>query len=162
MEVVVLGSFATLDGRVRVEAQLHDARNGQLLAAEHFIAERPNQILTQVDLLSLKLASHLGAPAEQQMEASLADVMTDSLEAYRYYSLALEKAQALENREAIQLLERAVALDPKFAMAHARIGVCALSGGSLQRPKPHLEKAFQLSNRLTEGQTVHHRLVCDC
>ena len=156
VEVVVLGSFATLDGRVRVEAQLHDARNGQLLAAEHFIAERPNQILTQVDLLSLKLASHLGAPAEQQMEASLADVMTDSLEAYRYYSLALEKAQALENREAIQLFERAVALDPEFAMAHARIGyVYAISWAFADKAKPHLEKAFQLSNRLTEKDKLY-------
>lgn len=156
VEVVVLGSFATLDGRVRVEAQLYDARNGQLLAAEHFLAERPNQILTQVDLLSLKLASHLGAPAEQQMEASLADVMTDSLEAYRYYSLALEKAQALENKEAIQLFEKAVALDPEFAMAHARIGyVYALSWSFADKAKPHLEKAFQLSNRLTEKDKLY-------
>jgi tetratricopeptide (TPR) repeat protein len=156
VEVIVLGSFAMLDGRVRVEAQLHDARNGQLLAAEHFIAERLNQILTQVDLLSLKLASHLRAPGEQQMETGLADVMTDSLEAYRYYSLALEKAQALENREAIQLLERAVALDSEFAMAHARIGyVYALTWGFADKAKPHLEKAFQLSNRLTEKDKLY-------
>jgi len=156
VEVVVLGSFATLDGRIRVEAQLHDARNGQLLAAEHYIAERPNQILTQVDLLSLKLRSHLGAPAEQQPEASLVDVMTDSLEAYRYYSLGLEKAQALENKEAIQLFERAVALDPKFAMAHARIGyVYALSWAFADKAKPHLEQAFQLSNRLTEKDKLY-------
>lgn len=156
VEVVVLGSFATLDGRVRVEAQLHDAGNGQVLAAEHFIAERPNQILTQADLLSLKLASHLGARAEQQMAASLADVMTDNLEAYRYYSLGLEKAQALENRDAIQLFERAVALDPQFAMAHARIGyVFALSWAFGDKAKPHLEKAFQLSNRLTEKDRLY-------
>ena len=156
VEVVILGSFATIEGRVRVEAQLHDTRNGQLLAAEHFIAERPNQILTQVDLLSLKLASHLGAPAEQQMETSLTDVMTDNLEAYRYYSLALEKAQALENRDAIHLFEKAVALDPEFAMAHARIGyVYALSWAFADKAKPHLEKAFQLSNRLTEKDKLY-------
>lgn len=156
VEIVVLGSFARLDGRVRVEAQLYDARNGQLLAAEHFIAERPNQILTQVDVLSLKLATHLGTPPEQQVEVSLADVMTDNLEAYRYYSLGLEKAQALENKEAIQLFERAVALDPEFAMAHARIGyVYALSWSFADKAKPHLEKAFQLSNRLTQRDKLY-------
>ena len=156
VEVVLLGSFATLDGRIRVDAQLHDARNGQLLAAEHFIAERPNQILTQVNVLSLKLATHLGAPPEQHMEASLADVMTDSLEAYRYYSLGLEKAQALENKEAIQLFEKAVALDPEFAMAHARIGyVYALAWSFADKAKPHLEKAFHLSNRLTQKDKLY-------
>ena len=117
----------------------------------------PAQILTQIDLLSLKLASHLGAlPAEPERKRALADLMTNNLEAYRYYSLAVEKAQALRNDEAIALLEKAVALDPQFAMAYGRIGYAyAVTGNEAERAKAPLKKAFQLSNRLTEKDRLY-------
>ncbi len=48
-------------------------------------------------------------------------------------------------------MEKAVALDPQFAMAHARIGyVYSISIGLSEKGKPYLEKAFKLSERLTE------------
>lgn len=155
--IVVLGSFARLGDQIRIDVQLHDARDGQLLAAERLVVEQPAQILTQVDLLSLKLASHLGGtPAGSAAGTGLTSVMTDNLQAYRYYSLAVEKAQALHNEEAIALLEKAVALDPQFAMAHGRIGYAyAVTGYEAERAKPHLEKAFQLSNRLTEKDRLY-------
>jgi tetratricopeptide (TPR) repeat protein len=156
-EAIITGSFARLDGRVRVEALLHDARDGRLLAAERYVTDNPHQILTEIDLVSLKLASHLGSPpAERERNAGLADVMTNNLEAYRHYSLALEKAQALHHREAIALLERSVALDPEFAMAHARIGyVYAVIWGLAEKGKPYLEKAYRLSDRLTEKDRLN-------
>lgn len=154
--VVILGSFARLGELIRIDVQLHDAHDGQLLTAERLVVEKPDQILTQVDLLSLKLASHLGGPAESEANSGLTDVMTSNLEAYRYYSLAVEKAQALQNAEAIALLERAVALDPEFAMAYARLGYAyAVTWNLIDQGKPYLEKAFQLSGRLTEKDKLY-------
>ncbi len=88
-----------------MEVQLYDARNGAMLAAEHIVADQPGQILTQIDLLSLKLIAHLGSDGQRPM-TGLADVMTDNLEAYRYYSLGVEKAQALHTAEARQFRAR--------------------------------------------------------
>jgi tetratricopeptide (TPR) repeat protein/DNA-binding winged helix-turn-helix (wHTH) protein len=156
-EWVATGSFARLDGKIRVSVQLYDARTGSVLAAEHIVADQLGQILTQIDLLSLKLMAHLGAtPAKQNAEMGLSGVMTNNLEAYRYYSLAVEKAQGLHNAEAIALLERAVALDQQFAMAHARIGYAyAVMWGYADKAKPYLEKAFHLSDRLTEKDRLY-------
>ncbi|MFL6336618.1 MAG: tetratricopeptide repeat protein [Pyrinomonadaceae bacterium] len=156
-EVLAVGSFARLDEKVRIEVQLHDTRTGSLLAAESLTADRPGRILDEIDLLSLKLAAHLGAaPAEQAGRRGLAEVMTDNLEAYRYYSLALEKAQGLQNVEAITLLEKAVALDPQFAMAHARIGYAyAITWNYPEKAKRHFERAFQLSDHLTEKDRLY-------
>jgi len=156
-KIVVLGSFAGLGGQIRIDVHLHDARDGQLLAAERLVVEKPGEILTQIDLLSLKLASYLGAaPPGQEVGAGLTSVMTENLEAYRYYSLAVEKAQGLHNKEAIQLLERAIALDPEFAMAYARIGyVHSVSSPVPELGKPYLEKAFQLSHRLSERDKLN-------
>jgi tetratricopeptide (TPR) repeat protein len=157
-EVFVLGSFARLNEKIRVEAQVYDARDGHLLASEQFIADRPDQILSQAHLLSLKLVASLGfAPAEQDRKG-LVDVMTNNLEAYRYYSLGLEKAQAFHNQEAITLLEKAVELDPQFAMAYARTGYTySVAWGFAEKGKPYLEKAFKLSERLTEKDKLFIR-----
>ncbi|MGH9834069.1 MAG: tetratricopeptide repeat protein, partial [Blastocatellia bacterium] len=160
-EVIATGGFAQFGEKVRLDAQLHDAATGELLAAESLVADRPEQILAQMEMLSLKLASHLGAsPAERQgtisPAGSLAGVTTNNLEAYRYYSLALEKAPALDNTEAIALLEKAIALDPEFAMAHARIGYAyAVTWDFAAKAKPYLERAFQLSHRLTEKEKLY-------
>jgi tetratricopeptide (TPR) repeat protein len=76
--------------------------------------------------------------------------MTDSLEAYRLYTLGLEKAAALRNREAIDLFQRAVQLDPDFAMAHARTGYAyAVTWNLAGEARPHLERALRLPGRLT-------------
>jgi tetratricopeptide (TPR) repeat protein len=154
---VILGNFARLGDQIRIDVQLHDAQDGQMLAAERLVAAEAEQILTQVDLLSLKLASHLGAsPEAPQAGSGLTSVMTDNLEAYRYYSLAVENTHAVHNEEAIALLEKAVALDPQFAMAYGRIGYAyAVTGYDASRAKPYLEKAFQLSNRLTEKDRLY-------
>jgi TolB-like protein len=60
-EVIVLGSFARLGGNIRIDVQLHDANTGQPVATERLVVDKPGDLLTQVDLLSLKLASRLGA-----------------------------------------------------------------------------------------------------
>lgn len=147
--IVITGSFARLGEQIRIDAQLHNARDGQLLAAERVVLDQPEQILRQVDLLAIKLASHLGA--SDQSGAGLATVMTNDLAAYRYYSLAVEKTWELQNPEAIALLEKAIAIDPDFAMAYARIGYTYVVGwGRAEEAKPYLEKAFKLTQRLSE------------
>jgi tetratricopeptide (TPR) repeat protein/TolB-like protein len=155
-KIVILGSFARLGDQIRIDVHLHDARDGQLLTAERLIVDQPAQILSQVDLLSLKLASYLDGSSPNQTQPALTRVMTNNLEAYRYYSLGVEMAQALRNEEALAMLQKAVALDPNFAMAHARIGyVYGVSGNNPEKAKPYLEKAFQLTDGLTEKDKLN-------
>jgi tetratricopeptide (TPR) repeat protein/DNA-binding winged helix-turn-helix (wHTH) protein len=154
-QVVILGSFARLGEQIRIDAQLHDARDGQLLAAERLVVDQPAQVLTQVDVLSLKLASYLGGSGQPE-NAGLTSVMTNNLAAYRFYSLGIEKMRAAQSPEAIALLEKAIELDPDFAMAYARIGYTySVSWGLLEKGKPYLEKAFKLNDRLSEKDKLN-------
>ncbi len=157
-EALLMGSFARLGHQIRIDASLHDARTGQLIASESLIADRPEQVLSRVDLLSLKLASHLAAGiAERENSPVLAEVMTSNLEAYRYYSLALEQVQSYHTTEAIALFEKAIALDPQFAMAYARIGYAyaMIRVGDAEKARPYLERAFRLSHRLTAKDKLY-------
>jgi tetratricopeptide (TPR) repeat protein/DNA-binding winged helix-turn-helix (wHTH) protein len=149
----ITGSFAIIGESVRVDVQLYSAEGG-LQTTETLTVAKPEQILTEVDLLSLKIANHLNALPTGKTD--IAGVMTDDLEAYRFYSLGVEKAQAFHNLEAIELLEKAAALDPEFAMAHARIGYAyAVTWAQTEEGKPHLEKAFKLSDRLSEKDRMN-------
>jgi tetratricopeptide (TPR) repeat protein/DNA-binding winged helix-turn-helix (wHTH) protein len=151
-QAFVLGSFARLGEQISISVQLHDGRNGSMLAAERVVADRADQIPSRVDDLGLRLAGDLGVPlTAEQRRNGLANLMTDNLEAYRDYSVGIEKASQFHQREAIELFEKAVALDPRFAMAHARIGYThSVAAGRLAEGKPYLEKAFRLSDRLGE------------
>jgi tetratricopeptide (TPR) repeat protein/DNA-binding winged helix-turn-helix (wHTH) protein len=157
-EVVALGSFANLGETTRIDVQLYDSQTGQLMATERLVADKPDEILRQIDLLSMRLAAHLGSSSEaQKAHPGLSNVMTNNLEAYRYYSLALEKAQAYHSTEAIRLWEKAIALDPEFAMAYARIGYtyALVRVNENEKAKPYLEKAFRLSTRLNEKEKLY-------
>ncbi len=148
---LVRGTFVRLGDRVRVDVQILEGRSGRLLAAESALAERPEEILSHVDLLAMKLLPHLGArPRDDGARQTLRDVRTESLDAYRYYSLGLEKAHSLHTREAITLFERALELDPDFAIARARIGYAlGVSGNEGEAARPHFERALASESRLS-------------
>jgi tetratricopeptide (TPR) repeat protein/DNA-binding winged helix-turn-helix (wHTH) protein/TolB-like protein len=155
-EVVAIGSFAQLGDKIRIELQLHSGQTGRLLAAESIVFEGDDRILSDVGLLSLRVARDLGAGPRERDTPAASLSMTSSLEAYRYYSLGVEKAEAYHNKEANELLEKAIALDPGFAMAYARIGYNYGVAWILpDRARPYLEKAFALSGRLTERDRLN-------
>ncbi|MBX7169509.1 MAG: tetratricopeptide repeat protein [Pyrinomonadaceae bacterium] len=145
----ILGSFSQIGERVRLDIQIYDAESGNILTSENLTVEKSEQLLTEIDLLSFKITNRLNIDSDEK--ANLATTMTNNLEAYRYYSLALEKAQGLQTNDALDLLEKAVALDPSFAMAYARIGhTYSITQGWSEKGKPYLEKAFAMSDRLSE------------
>jgi tetratricopeptide (TPR) repeat protein/DNA-binding winged helix-turn-helix (wHTH) protein len=152
IDFVVSGSFAKLGEKIRIDARIHESQSGAVSAAESLIVDQPDRLLEQVDLLALKLAGHLGTPNINQANQKLPSAITNNLEAYRHYSLAIEMAQAYHTLEAIELLKKAIALDSEFAMAYARIGYtyAVIHNNEGETAKPYLEKAFQLSHRLTE------------
>jgi tetratricopeptide (TPR) repeat protein/DNA-binding winged helix-turn-helix (wHTH) protein len=156
-DMIVLGSFAQAGEQIRIDAQLYDTHSGQVVAADRILVNRPDDILAQVDILALKLATDLGVSSlDAGTRTALAEVTTDNLEAYRYYSLGVEKAQAFENAKGVQLLKKAIEHDPRFAMAYARIGFAyAVTDFVPEQGKPYLEKALQLSDRLSHRDKLY-------
>ena len=149
-EALLLGSFLTLGEKIVVNTRLFQTASGQLLAADQFEVDQPADILARIDLLSPKVAARLGAaPLDKHHQTGLAEAMTNNLEAYQYYSLGVSKAQAFQNSQAIALLGKAVQLDPKFALAYARIGYAySVTDFVPERGRPYLAKAIQLSDHL--------------
>lgn len=114
----------------------------------------PMGVLVAFTLASGGVTTPHGSSAS--VEAGMSAAPTDNLEAFRSYSVAVDKANAYDTDGALRLLERAVSLDPGYAMAYARIGYiyASVRVNEGERAKPYLEKAFQLKDRLSEKERL--------
>lgn len=152
-EYFVLGGYARLGVKFRIDVRLYDAA-GRLRAAEQLNVADPGQVLIDVDSLSWKLARHLGEAVRAPVDP-LAAGLTTNLDAFRFYSLGVERALGYEIKEAIQLFGRALELDPQFVMARARIGFALLTNSETGAARPYLDEAFRHIDRVTEKDRLH-------
>lgn len=91
------------------------------------------------------------APDRAVTSSAIPAAMTTSPEAYRLYALGVARANELRQEEAVALFERALRIDPQFAMAHARIGYAyGVRGYEAARARPYIERALALGTRLSE------------
>jgi adenylate cyclase len=118
---VLEGSVRKAGGRVRITGQLIQGETGQHIWADRFDGELADVFNLQDQVTSSVVAAI--EPSLRQAEIDRARRKpTDRLDAYDWYLRALPHFYAL-NREsldrAIMLLDRAIAIDPHFALAKA-------------------------------------------
>jgi TolB-like protein/Flp pilus assembly protein TadD len=121
--VVLEGSVQRAGNRVRVQAQLIDAATDEHLWAESYDRDLTDVFAIQRDIAQ-QIATALQARLTAGERATLAQRPTQSSAAYDFYLQArdyhLRADVTQENLETAQrLYERAVTLDPTFALAHA-------------------------------------------
>ena len=124
---VVEGSVQVVGERLRVTVQLIDAATDQHLWAEHYDRTLDDAFAIQSEVAQ-RIVAAVGAALSGAEQGRLAAAPTANAEAYRLYLQGNEyyarPGFLRQDREtAQQLYQRAVALDPNFALAHA-----ALSG----------------------------------
>jgi tetratricopeptide (TPR) repeat protein/DNA-binding winged helix-turn-helix (wHTH) protein/TolB-like protein len=143
-----IAGTVSMDGQhIAIRVDTRDGRDGHLLATDTTSLDDHRQIVAQADLLSSEISRHLGFSADAT--PSLGDVMTSNVEAYRYYSLGVEKAEQFQNTQSIELFEKAIKADPRFAMAYARIGYAyAVQDFQPEKARPYLDRALHFSDHL--------------
>ena len=127
MENILEGSVRREGNRVLVNVQLIDARNDRHLWAERYDRTLADSIGLQGEVAA-EIAAALRATLAPEEKAILAAKPTDNPEAYALYLKARGREGAVNraNEDLIaaeQLYTQAIALDPKFALAHARLSI---------------------------------------
>ena len=122
---VVEGSVQVVGGRLRVSVQLIDAATDAHLWAERYDRTLNDAFAIQSDVAQ-QIVTAVGAALSNPERQTLAEAPTANAEAYRLYLQGREywirPGQLRQNTEiAQQLYERALALDPSFALAHAAL-----------------------------------------
>ena len=125
---VLEGSVQRTGGRVRVSAQLIDARTDAHLWAEHY--DRPlDDVFAIQSEVAQAIADQLNAKLSPAEKAAIKERPTGDLVAYDLYlrAEALRAATSFNARlkenllEATRLLEQAIARDPTFFLAYCRL-----------------------------------------
>jgi TolB-like protein len=114
------GSVRVEGSRVRVSAELVDARTRESLWRQQYERELAGVLAVQSDIAQ-QIAQALEPNLPEAQRARLAKRPTDNLEAYTLYLRARQLSQGNRspNLEAIGLLKKALELDPTFALAQA-------------------------------------------
>jgi tetratricopeptide (TPR) repeat protein/DNA-binding winged helix-turn-helix (wHTH) protein len=143
----IMGNLSASGEQVTIQVETRDGQDGHLVASDTALLNDPREIVAQAELLATGISRHLGFATDNA--PPLADVMTSNVEAYRYYSLGVEKAEQFQNAQAIELFKKAIGFDPKFSMAYARIGYAyAVQDFQPEKARPYLERAQHYSNAL--------------
>jgi len=152
---IVEGSVQRAGGRVRVVAQLIDARVDAHVWAEHYDRDFAD-IFTIQSEIAQRIADQLQAKLSVAEKAAIAESPTTDLVAYAYYTKAKEldlstnwEGDEKNMNQKVELLEKAVQRDPNFALAYCELAKTHIDLNSLLA-EPENGKQLELAKEAAE------------
>jgi serine/threonine protein kinase/tetratricopeptide (TPR) repeat protein len=129
--LVLTGGFVRTPERIRVSAQLLEARSGRIAWSDKIdVASR--DLLDVQDEIAARLLAGLKLTLTAEEQQRIERPFTKSPQAYEFYLRArdalfryiLRTHEEADLDEAVRLLHEAIGLDSEFARAHATLGRC--------------------------------------
>jgi len=158
VEAIVLGSFVKAGDMFATEVKVLDVETRKMLKSASSRGEGADSILrTQIDELSRTIAAGIGS-AKEKIEAERIQVVnatTSSMEAYQYFLRGIEDFDKMYYEDARRSLEKAVELDPEFAMAYYLLAAVHSNSGNTRAGNEAIEKAKALANKVTERERLY-------
>ncbi|MBY0496206.1 MAG: protein kinase [Cyanobacteria bacterium] len=166
---VVVGSYMKSGESIRINVRLQDAKTGRIESSERVEGAGAGALFAMIDDLSRRIrtkfegvragAGLLTQPVPQinegGLDRGLGDVTTSSIEAYRLYAEGINLHERYREREAAALFERAVAIDPAFAVAYAKLAVVQSNMGRFDLREKYASQALKLADRLTPRERFY-------
>jgi serine/threonine protein kinase len=156
--VVLDGSIASLGSQYVLGLKAGNCLTGDALAAEQVTAEGKERVLKALGEAAVKLRGKLGESLTtvQKFDTPLEQASTPSLEALQAYSLGWKtRVGKGDDAAAIPLLQRAIRLDPKFAMAYAALGASYFNLGEASLGAENTKMAYELRERASDREKFY-------
>jgi serine/threonine protein kinase len=153
------GAAATIDGTIAslgknyvITIEAAACPDGKTLARQQIQAEDKEHVLSALGTAATAVRAKLGESRSsiQKLNRPLEQVTTGSLEALQSYTAGLSELSQGRFLAARPLFERAVALDPNFAMAYFYVSTAFNNAGDVEREAEYARKAFALIDRVSE------------
>ena len=151
------GSISSLGSQYVLGLKAVNCRTGDLLSEEQVTANGKEQVLDALGTASTKLRARLGESlaSVQKYDVPPDSATTSSLEALQAYTLGNRTTNVTNDyAAAIPLYQRAILLDPNFAMAYLRLGQAYQPLSELARCAENTRKAYKLRGRASESERL--------
>jgi eukaryotic-like serine/threonine-protein kinase len=158
VKAILTGSIAPLGKAFVLTLTAQNTANGDDIASEQATAPDKEHVLEALNQVSTAMRGKLGESLSsiQRLNAPFGQATTPSLEAFRAYALGDEAHQKGNDiPDAYDHFKRALELDPKLAMAWARLGVLKLNTGAVTEAAQNFTRAYQLSDNVSEREKLY-------
>jgi serine/threonine protein kinase/Tfp pilus assembly protein PilF len=152
----IAGSIGSLGSEYVLGLKAVNCQNGDALAEEQVTAAAKEKVLGALGEATSKLRGELGESLAtvKKFDVPLAQATTSSLEALKAYSLGFKANSDKRVPAALPYFQRAIQLDPNFALAYAAMGRNYISLGEPGRANEYITRAFKLREHASEREKL--------
>jgi len=152
---ILVGNYAKAGDTIRINVTLQEAHTDKTLASEGVEGKGEESIFSMVDELTKKIKTNFKLSPDEiadDIDREVGDITTTSPEAYRYYVEGRRVFLKGEMRQNILLMEKAVAIDPDFAMAYRSMAMGYNNLGLMSERDKYMQKALESSHRSSDRE----------
>ena len=157
IKALLTGSIASLGNDYAITLEAVQVSTGETLARQQVAAGRKENVLNALHRAASELRGQLGESlaSVHKYDMPLSQATTSSLEALKALSLGDSKHNMGDEMGALPHYQRAVELDPMFAMGYARLGAVYNNLQQTQLSESNRQKAFELRDRASEREKLY-------
>ena len=148
---ILRGSYTKAGEQFRIDAILQEAATMDTIGSDRIEGKGEESFLLMVDELTRKVKTHFKLSTEEiaaDIDEEIEKITTSSPEALKYYIEGRKHHLTLDLTQSIELMEKAIAIDPDFAMAYRSLAQSYGNIGFRPQEKRFMQKALELSDRL--------------
>ncbi len=155
-KVAVEGSISSLGTAYLIGLTAIRCDNGEHICHEQVEAKRKEEVIDALGKATFQLRARLGEslPSIEKYDAPLEQATTSSLEALKAYGLALSTSEKSGDFAAVPFFERAIELDPNFALAYDQLAAIYRNRGETELARRNATKAYELRDRATDFERL--------
>ncbi len=153
-EAMLIGSITVLGSQYVIGLKVVDCNTGDVLAEAQKQAAGKEAVLKALDAAATSLRGKLGESlgSVKKYATPLEEATTPSLEALQAYSLGEKERHARGSAPALAFFQRAVELDPSFAMAFAGMSASYKMLHEPVRSAENARRAYDLRQKVSQRE----------
>jgi putative peptide modification system cyclase len=152
---LILPTLSTAGGKYHFSLEVVDPVTHASVYSDKAVANDAEEILTVVDDVIGRLRRELGEPLSSLASAKPLEIVTTSnLDALRSYSLGIQARKRSELAVAQGFFQKAIDLDPEFALAYVGLGSIRLTGNDNAGAAEYFALAERNRSRLTDREAM--------
>ena len=157
IKAMLNGSIDNVGGQYVVTLEAVNASSGDSLGRQQAETDRKEDVLNILHGAATKLRGQLGESLAtvQKYDMSLSQATTSSLDALKAFTVGDAQHNMGDEMAALPDYQRAVEIDPNFAMAYARLGTVYNNLGQTQLSEQNRQRAFELRDRASEREKLY-------